>query len=85
MEFILDSRERGRSFTEVSWGGMEDGGVEEVGGGWEDNEDSMDRGGLKGAEGAEGSELDGLDGIGADKGIELGSLEGWNGSGIDYR
>ena len=33
MEFILDSRERGRSFTEVSWGGMEDGGVEEVGGG----------------------------------------------------
>ena len=62
---------------------MEDGGVEEVGGGWEDKEDSMDRGGLKGAEGAEGSELDGLDGIGADKGIELGSLEGWNGSGID--
>ena len=43
----------------------------------------MDRGGLKGAEGAEGSELDGLDGIGADKGMELGSLEGWNGSGID--
>lgn len=83
MEFILDSRERGRSFTEVSWGGMEDGGVEEVGGGWEDEEDSMDRGGLKGAEGAAGSELDGLDGIGADKGIELGSLEGWNGSGID--
>ena len=83
MEFILDSRERGRSFTEVSWGGMEDGGVEEVGGGWEDNEDSMDRGGLKGAEGAEGSELDGLDGIGADNGMELGSLEGWNGSGID--
>lgn len=83
MEFILDSRERGRSFTEVSWGGMEDGGVEEVGGGWEDEEDSMDRGGLKGAEGDAGSELDGLDGIGADKGIELGSLEGWNGSGID--
>ena len=80
MEFILDSRERGRSFTEVSWGGMEDGGVEEVGGGWEDKEDSMDRGGLKGAE---GSELDGLDGIGADKGMELGSLEGWNGSGIE--
>ena len=61
MEFILDSRERGRSFTEVSWGGVEDGGREEVGGEWEDEEDSMDRGGLKGAEGVEGSTLDGLD------------------------